>query len=294
MEIVCNNNIIDTIYPEEQWLRNQLFEYDEKRRYVNKLCGDYSDASQRNALATVQSDYYIPLWSFFKQTHLSLITNSHEVQLRCYWNSAINNINVGTLTGTPQSTINSGVLLVKLTRHNPMTIQQKIKDIPSNSPFHSRFTELRYGTYTINSGTASTNIVLTSIVGPVAFLMFIVRNSANLTGSNYYNFQAIKDFSILDSSSTNITGGVQISHSEAILLLNKDYVLSSYCTETNANVYIYAFSGNISDVVHSGRSFGYHYFSGNEQILINFNSQITENKQVDVYTRIVIAQLNNL
>ena len=291
LEIVINNNIIDTIYPEEQWLRNQLFEYDEKRKYINLLCGDYANIAQRNALATAQSEYYIPLWSLFKQTHLFLITTAHEVQFRCYWNTAINNINVGTLTGIPQSTINSGVLLVKLSRHTQQIIQFKSKEMHPSSPFHSKFTELRYGTFTVNAGTSSSNIVLTPIVGPVAFLMFIVRNSANLNGSNYWNFQAIKDWAILDSSSTNITGGVQITHKDAVLLLNKDYTLSSYCTENalsttnnnNANVYIYAFSGNVSDVIHSGRSLGYHYFQGNEQILLNFNSQLTANVQVDVY-----------
>jgi hypothetical protein len=291
LEIVINNNILDTIYPEEQWLRNQLFEYDEKRKYVNLLCGDYANIAQRNALATAQSEYYIPLWSLFKQTHLTLITTAHEVQFRCYWNTSINNINVGTLTGSPLSTINSGVLLVKLTRHSSGTLDMKSKSMHPSSPFHSKFTELRYGTFTVNSGTASSNIVLTPIVGPVAFLIFIVRNSANLNGSNYWNFQAIKDWAILDSSSTNITGGVQITHKDALLLLNKDHTLSSYCTENalsatnnnNANVYIYGFSGNISDVVHSGRSLGYHYFQGNEQILINFNAQLTANVQVDVY-----------
>lgn len=291
LEIVINNNIIDTVYPEEQWLRNQLFEYDEKRKYINLLCGDYSNIAQRNALATTQSEYYIPLWSIFKQTHLTLLNSTHEVQLRCYWNTAVNNINVGTLTGIPQSTINSGVLLVKLSRHSQPTLQLRFRDMPPVSPHHSKFSELRYGTFTVNAGTSSSNIVLTPIVGPVAFLIFIVRNSANLYGSNYWNFQAVKDWAILDASSTNITGGVQITHKDAVLLLNKDNTLSSYCTENslsttnnnNANVYIYAFSGNIPDVIHSGRSLGYHYFQGNEQILINFNSQLSANVQVDVY-----------
>ena len=163
-------------------------------------------------------------------------------------------------------------LLSKLSRHSQQTIQNKSKEMHPSSPFHSKFTELRYGTFTVNAGTSSSNIVLTPIVGPVAFLIFIVRNSANLNGSNYWNFQAVKDWAILDASSTNITGGVQITHKDAVLLLNKDHTLSSYCTENalstnnnNANVYIYGFSGNISDVVHSGRSLGYHYFQGNER-----------------------------
>ena len=113
--------------------------------------------------------------------------------------------------------------------------------------------------------------------------MFIVRNSANLNGSNYWNFQSVKDWAILDAASTNITGGVQITHKDATLLLNKDNTVSSFCTEANSSAYIYAFSGNVPDVIHSGRSLGYHYFQGNEQILINFNSQLSANVQVDVY-----------
>ena len=66
-------------------------------------------------------------------------------------------------------------------------------------------------------------------------------------------------------------------------LLNKDNTVSSFCTERNGNVYIYAFSGNVPDVIHSGRSLGYHYFQGNEQILLNFREQLTANVQVDVY-----------
>ena len=291
VEIVINNSIIDTIYPEEQWLRQQLFEYDEKRKYLNLLCGDYSNPAQRSNLANAQNDYYIPLWSFFKQTHLNLFTTAHNVQLRCYWNTAANNINVGTLEGTPSSTINSGVLLVKLTRYQQNTVSKLLPQYNIKSkPYTTKFTELRYGTFVVNGGTASTNIVLTPIVGPVAFLIFIVRNSANLKGENYWNFLPVKDWSILDASSTNITGGVQISHAEALLLLNKDNTLSSYSTENslstndnNANVYIYAFSGNVTDIIHSGRSLGYHYFRGNEQILINFNEQLTANVQVDVY-----------
>ena len=283
LEIVINNNIIDTIYPEEQWLRNQLFENDEKRKFINQLCGDYADIAQRWYMATYQSEYYIPLWSLFKQTHLTLMTNAHEVQFRCYWNTAINNINVGTLTGIPQSTINSGVLLVKLSRHSQSTLQSKRQIMSPTSPFHSRFTELRYGTFTVNSGTSSSNIVLTPIVGPVAFIMFIVRHTSELKGTGYWTFKAVKDWAILDASSTNITGGVQITHKDALLLLNKDNTVSSFCTENHGNVYIYAFSGNVPDVIHSGRSLGYHYFQGNEQILINFNHPLTTNVQVDVY-----------
>jgi hypothetical protein len=151
------------------------------------------------------------------------------------------------------------------------------------SPFHSRFTELRYGTFTVNSGTSSSNIVLTPIVGPVAFIMFIVRNTGELKGTGYWTFRSVKDWAILDASSTNITGGVQITHKDALLLLNKDNTVSSFCTENHGNVYIYAFSGNVPDVIHSGRSLGYHYFQGNEQILINFKESLTTNVQVDVY-----------
>ena len=280
-EMVINNNIIDTVYPVEQFLRNQLFQYDEDRKYTNLLCGDYSSTTTRIASATAANDYYIPLWSIFKQTHLTLINNAHEVQLRCYWDTALNNISSPSMTGTAISTINSGVLLVKLSRHTIDTINLKSKSYSSG--FHAKFSELRTSPFIVTSGTATTSIVLTPIVGPVAFLMFVVRNTASLSGSNYWNFQAIKDFSILNSSSTNITGGVQITHTQAIYLLNKDYVLSSYTTETGANVYIFAFTGSPTDTITTGRSYGVHHFKGNEQLLINFNTTLTQGVQVDVF-----------
>ena len=47
IELVLNNNIIDTIYGTEQFIKNQLFISDEKRKSLNHLAGVYNDAYNR-------------------------------------------------------------------------------------------------------------------------------------------------------------------------------------------------------------------------------------------------------
>jgi hypothetical protein len=43
IEIVINNQVIDTIYPHQQFILNNIFNNDEKRALINKASGDYAD-----------------------------------------------------------------------------------------------------------------------------------------------------------------------------------------------------------------------------------------------------------
>ena len=63
IEIVQNNQVIETIYPEAQFLLNNLFHYEEDRAYVNSAAGHYASVAQRVALAATTSNYYIDLWT---------------------------------------------------------------------------------------------------------------------------------------------------------------------------------------------------------------------------------------
>ena len=294
IEILINGKVFDNLFPDEQFLRNQLFERDEKRKYTNIISGDYSNDAQRYALASNTSDYYIPIWSLFKQTHLNLVNTNTDVQIKIYWDSAVNNINVGTgLTGVPVSTINSSLLLIKCTKLSDDTIYS-FKQSIRNLPLCNRYSAVITQNFTANAGINSITCLLSAITGPISHIMFVVRDQTNLSGSNYYKFKAIKDYAIFDSASTNIVGGVPINHAVAQLILNKEYVVSSYCTENaltttnnNANVYIYGFSGAVADIVTTGRALGYYNFQGNEQLTINFNAGafgvLTSTYSIDVF-----------
>jgi hypothetical protein len=207
IEIVINNQVIDTIYPEQQFLMNNLFVTDEDRALVNFAAGSYSNTTQRSNLASATSDYYVNLWTLFNQCNPALLYPKDDIQLRVYMDTFSNNWTATTSgTGTAASTINAANLICTITRLSSDINHSKMLHL-SKQIEHYKFSELRYGVFASNSGSTSYNYVLNSIVGKVDYLIFIVRDSTSLDKESSIKFNRIKNFSILDSTSTNITGG---------------------------------------------------------------------------------------
>ena len=292
LELTINNTVIDTIYGNQQFLLHQLFNYDEKRKYLNITAGDYGSKTQRKGLASTANDYYVPLWSFFKQTHITAISPKDDVQIRVWMDTAANNIVADGAEGVLSSTINYCTLLTQVSKLQAPTIQALYKETV-NKPTHYQFSELRYGTYTINAGSASTSIVLSSLVGPVSFLYFVVRPTNGRSGDGYFTYLPIKDFAILDAGSTNIVGGQAIVSSQALLHLNKDWTRSSYSSEIavssnnkNAYVYLYSFGASPDTTIWTGKNYNNHRFIGSEQLVINFDVALTQSVTVDLYAQV--------
>ena len=127
-------------------------------------------------------------------------------------------------------------------------------------------------------------------------LFFVVRKTSELTTDNVYQFTKIKDFAILDSSSSNCVGGQVIPSALALQYLNNFYSKSSYTSETDigcniaqsvtenkANVYAWSFSSNVVQALHSGLLLGHKRFQGNEQLQLNFTGSLSAAVQVDVW-----------
>ena len=72
IEIVQNNNVIDTVYANQQFIMNQLYNFDEQRLLINIGCGIYNNPTQRATLAATGSTYYVDLWNYFQQGHLPI------------------------------------------------------------------------------------------------------------------------------------------------------------------------------------------------------------------------------
>ena len=87
IEIVQNNQIIDTIYPQSNFLLHQCFLSDEDRQLVNDGAGDYANfaklflktnTSLQNetyfSSTSNQSEYwYLPLWTYFQTSHVPML-----------------------------------------------------------------------------------------------------------------------------------------------------------------------------------------------------------------------------
>jgi hypothetical protein len=137
---------------------------------------------------------------------MPLLYQKDDIQLRIFMDSASNNIiTAPASTGTPISNFNSLQVLINVSKLASQDVNFRLKEL-SRTVHSFHFNELRWGNYNVSAGASTTSIVLTSIVGPVSFLKFIVRPIGS-TGDNYFNYLAIKDFYILNAGSTNIVGG---------------------------------------------------------------------------------------
>jgi len=108
----------------------------------------------------------------------------------------------------------------------------------------------------------------------------------------------IKEFSLLDATSTNITGGQPIKTDQLLHVMGKNWTVSSFLTEVNNGfdhsyvefrpnnfVYMYSFGSDPIDSATTGASHNTHRFTGNEQLQIYWDEWITEDiaYQIDVY-----------
>ena len=291
LEIVQNNNVIDTVYGTQQFISNQLFNFDEQRNLINQGCGIYSNTTQRATLAASANTYYVDIWNYFQQGHLPILSQKDDIQIRVYMDSLANNAVAGTATVStgPTSVINSCNLITRVSRLHSNHVTNRLREISMRHQ-HYKFNELRYGTFVVASGVSQTSIVLTPIVGHCNYLFFVVRPTASISGDGYYNFTAINNFAILDGTSTNIVGGQSIPSAMAINYLGRNWSKSSYLSETalggtnnGANVYIWSFSASCTETAESGVDLNTHKFTGNEQLQIQFTGSLAANVTIDVY-----------
>jgi hypothetical protein len=206
-----------------------------------------------------------------------------------------NLINQSTLTGTGAATLNNANLIVKVLKL-PAEIAVNRLNAMIKKPEQSIYHNLRYSPFAVSTGVSSTTIVLTPFVGNIAALFFVIRNADKLTKNDAYQFTAISNFALLDSTSSNCVGGQAIPSALALNYLNQFYSKSSYNTETslganlagtvtntNANVYCWSFSSNLSEALQHGLLLGHRKFLGNEQLQISFTGSLAANVQIDVF-----------
>ena len=296
VELVMNNVTIDTLYPLQEFISQQFLFEDEDRQLNNCLQGSYSGPLQRYALSSVAgSNYYVKLRTFFNETHIPILSDSHNLQIRVYMDSCANCVSQSTLTGTPTSTINFANVICKVTKLSSEIATARLTAM-IKAPEHSIFHNVRYSPFNIASGVSASTIVLTPFVGNICWLFFVVRPVASMTGDNAFKFTKISNFAILDSSSSNCVGGQSIPHTLALQYLNSFYSKSSYTTETDigcnlagdikdnkANIYAWSFSSNPTEALHKGLLLGHKKFVGNEQLQVTFTAALTAAVQIDVF-----------
>jgi len=321
IEIVQNNNIIDTIYPVANFLHHQMFVADEQRKLLNYGAGNYLD-SVNCYYKTFYGDYwYLPLWSYFKTSHMPMLYPKDDLQIRLYMDNLSNLVITDPASGTPAFNASlSCNLICNVTRLGQDVNLYRLQSL-NRKIEHYKFLELRYATYAISAGVNSTNVVMNAITGNVAYLLAVVRpqskTSTYIAGpAQPFYYYPVLNFSILDSTSTNITGGQPIPLSLLKQFLSRKFIASSYYSDNYAlaqsglyissswfpsftptttanpstgvftpfsNAIIYAFADNPVDAANSGTSSGAFRFQGSEQLQLQFQSALPEGVNIDIY-----------
>lgn len=294
IDLKLSGKVADTYYPGQQFITQQLLFDDEDRIYSNNAAGHYASVSQRALLASATNNYMLKLFGIFDQCNLSIVNQNQNIQLVVYMNPLANCV-VNSGTGVPVATINSCNAVVKNTKlptNVTDSIAQSLK-LGSKTIFH----KCLYMPYTAQAGVSSFNIVLNTFVGKITTLFFTVRPITGLTGDNAFNYTAINQFNILDSTNNSLVGGNPIPSSVALFYLNLYYFNSSYSIEVangsidnvgsivnnGANVYAYSFSSNTVDALLNGQLNSSKRFTGTEQLQITFNSPLASIHQIDCY-----------
>ena len=282
---------MDTIYPDLNFILNQIYFDDEDRLCNNLSSGLYSGAAgitQRYGLTnTANSNWFVNLKCLFNQNHFAILSNSHEVQLRVSMQSQANAINQGALVGTALVAINSVSLYARVTQL-PTNLSNQLLLEMQKQPKDSLFLSTRFMPITIQSGVSTSTVILSGIVGSVHSLYFIVRPTTGLVGASQYSYTAIKDFSIYDSGGSNICGGSVIPSTFNLLQMQKWFGLSTFSAEgftgvNNSYCYMYSFSVDPSSSMKNSSHYTTKQFTGNEQLIINYTAALSGTYQIDIY-----------
>jgi hypothetical protein len=316
IEVVINSQVIDTIYPLQQFVHQQLFNDDVKRRLINHSMGAYDSVQQRFYKSHKTSKYHVNLSTLFNQAHIPLMFQKDDIQLRVYLETKDTII---VKDSTQTSPVITGSLTANLIARVSKLHTPHIQSIAKAHvrPNHYKFLETRFGTFNVTSSSINTSIVLTPIVGTVSYFFFVVRSVNNLPGDGAFTFLPIHSWALLDAASTNIVGGQVITSDYSLRYLNKDWSQSTYTTEiaydsevvsvaglsadlqtiltaaqntgsknTNAYVYFYSFSADPNESTKTGNGYNHHKFVGNEQLQITFSMPPSSSVQIDLYAAV--------
>jgi hypothetical protein len=287
-EIVQSGEVLQTIYPDAQWIRQQLFTKEDDRQVLNASSGIYSSQANRYSMAITTSNYFLPLRSLFNETYLPILTESHAVEFRIWLNPVAQLITTTGLTVTTiAAAINSASVILKMTKLPSDALQREIQTI-AKIPKHLRFHESRYVNGVALSGTSSYTLPLTNIVGKVSNFFFVVRPTTGLTLDATFSYSDILNFAILDGGSTNVVGGQSITSLYNRTIMSQHwnrsfYMLDAFNGTSNSFVFQYSWSHNPFDATNNGKSQSFRQFMGSEVLQINWSSALGANMDITAF-----------
>ena len=291
----CNvtnqNNTIDLFDSQSNYLLNQLYTSYEDSIFINNASGAYNNATSRFAMGQTTSTWLVPSRiGIFNQLRSELLNVNHNIRVSLLMENLTNIINQSSLTGTPVSTINSVSLLLKVSKYDQQTVNNKLMQLQRN-PLQQLYNSCAYQPSVINSGSTTAIITLSNFVNlNIQYLYFVIRLSSTLTKAEAMLFlNNITNYSVFSSSGENLTGS-PISSQQSLFVYNRSTTIGCFTAidSTYGNVFtIFHSVDPISTMTMSGSGiYGQRQYNGAESLQINFTSSLTANVNVDIYASV--------
>ena len=286
VNITNQNNSLDIYDSQSNYLMNQLYTSLEDSYFINSASGPYNSLSTRYAMSQVNTVWQTPLKTgIFNQIKSELLNNNHNIRVSILLDNLTNIINQGSLTGTPSSVINSCSLILKVSKYDQITTNNKLLQL-TKQPKLLLYNTTAYQPFISNSGSSQSIITLSNFIGlNIQFIYFVIRLSSAITKSEGFNFlNNTSNYSVLSSSGESLVG-TTTSSSVSLLLYNKHNTAGCFtCDSTYGNVYtVWHSIDPQSTIMQSGSCYGQRLYSESESLVINFSSALTANCNIDIY-----------
>ena len=286
VNITNQNNSLDIYDAQSNYLMNQLYTSLEDSYFINAAAGSYNSLASRYAMSQTTSNWIIGLKTgIFNQIKSELLNSNHNIRVSVLLDNLTNLVNTGTLTGTAACVINSVSLLLKVSKYDQNTTNNKLLQL-TRSPSMKIYNTTSYQPFIANSGSSQSIICLSNFIGlNVQFLYFVVRLSSAITKSEGFQFlNNISNYSVLSSSGESLTGNV-ITPSQSLYIYNKTGTCGNFSIDsTYGNVFCLFHSIDpVSTIMNCGGNYGHRLYCRSESLVINYSSALTTNCNIDIY-----------
>ena len=280
------NSSLDIYDSQSNYLMNQMFTSLEDSYFINAGAGQYNSLASRYAMSVVNTTWQVPLkCGIINQIKCELLNNNHNIRVSVLLDNLTNIVNQGSLSGTPGCVINSCALLVKVSKYDQITANNKLLQL-TRQPVVKLYNTTAYQPYVANANSSQSIITLSNFIGlNVQFIYFVIRLSSAITKSEGFTFlNNISSYSVLSSSGKALTGSV-VTPSVSLLVYNKSNTSGCFTTDsTYGNIFTLFHSADpISTIMQSGSCYGQRLYSGSEALVINYTSALGANCNIDIY-----------
>ena len=297
VNITNQNNSLDIYDSQSNYLMNQMYTSLEDSYFINSAAGPYSSLATRYAMSQTNTVWQVPLkCGVFNQLKTELLNNNHNIRVSVLLDSLTNIINQGTLTGTATCVLNSCSLILKCSKYDQITTNNKLLQL-TRQPKLSLYNTTAYQPFIANSGSSQSIITLSNFINlNVQFIYFVIHLSSAITKSESFTLlNNISNYSILSASGESLVGSTT-SPSVSLLLYNKHNTSGCFTTDSSyGNVYTLWHSIDpVSTIMNCGGNYGQRLYSGSECLVINYSSVLSANCNIDIYasTSSMLKQTN--